>query len=89
MSGKKNAEKGLWAELEELKIRLNETEETLNAIRRGEVDAIEQFSYVASHDLQESLRMVSRFTQLLQHAPGEGSSFFFSIPVNIQTNSPV
>lgn len=40
MSRKKNAEEDLRAELEELKIRFNETEETLNAIRRGEVDAI-------------------------------------------------
>jgi PAS domain S-box-containing protein len=37
---KNNSEAGLRAEIDSLKIRLNETEETLNAIRRGEVDAI-------------------------------------------------
>lgn len=37
---KKNPENDLRAEIEELKTRLSETEATLNAIRRGEVDAI-------------------------------------------------
>ncbi|HLN55601.1 MAG TPA: ATP-binding protein [Bacteroidales bacterium] len=40
MTRKKNTEEDLRSQLEELKIRLSETEETLNAIRRGEVDAI-------------------------------------------------
>jgi PAS domain-containing protein len=36
----KEAEQNLWGEIDELRIRLQEAEETLRAIRGGEVDAL-------------------------------------------------
>lgn len=49
-------------ELIEIQNELNKTIDKLEVSNRD----LEQFAYVASHDLQEPLRMVSNFTQLLE-----------------------
>lgn len=54
-------------ERKELELKLTET---LNELQKSNKD-LEQFAYIASHDLQEPVRMVHSFTQLLARNYGD------------------
>jgi PAS domain S-box-containing protein len=56
---------GIAIDITDEKIAEQELQETLKHLKRSNAE-LEQFAYVASHDLQEPLRMITSFLQLLQ-----------------------
>lgn len=62
ISDRKQAEEALLAANQNLELRIQERTEEL--VRSNE--DLQQFAYAASHDLQEPLRMVSSYVQLLE-----------------------
>ncbi|MGB1207424.1 MAG: ATP-binding protein [Chitinophagales bacterium] len=64
-NGKVMKIKGTFQDIDEIKNTRNKLHETIKALETSNRD-LEQFAYVASHDLIEPLRMVSSFVQLLR-----------------------
>ncbi len=56
---------GIAIDITDAKMAEQELKETLKQLKRSNAE-LEQFAYVASHDLQEPLRMITSFLQLLQ-----------------------
>lgn len=62
---RKLAEEQLRNSSKELEQKVKELDKAITDLKRSNQE-LEQFAYVASHDLQEPLRMVSSYTQLLE-----------------------
>jgi PAS domain S-box-containing protein len=65
ISPKKGRFATVFEDITKRKINENELTRTLDELKRSNKE-LQQFAYAASHDLQEPLRMVSSFSQLLE-----------------------
>lgn len=65
VQGKPKEMIGIAIDITPSKLAEQELQETLKQLKRSNAE-LEQFAYVASHDLQEPLRMITSFLQLLQ-----------------------
>jgi len=65
VQGKPKEMIGIAIDITPSKVAEQELQETLKQLKRSNAE-LEQFAYVASHDLQEPLRMITSFLQLLQ-----------------------
>lgn len=66
----KSRQRDLELRNQELKQAKSEIEETVDQLQTAN-DRLEQFTHAASHDLQEPLRMVSSYLQLLENRHGD------------------
>lgn len=69
-SPKPNQFATIFSDITERKVAEGNLQVTLERLEKSNYD-LEQFAYVASHDLQEPLRMITSFLQLLQRRYGE------------------